>query len=284
MNILTIDLEDWFHILDFPGTESVTGWDNMESRVEKNSERILDLLIEKNQRATWFCLGWIVKKYPSLIKRIAETQELGYHSDEHLLLYKSNPVDVRNDINYNIRLLEDISGKKISSYRAPGFSFTPETKWIVSVLSECGIKYDCSIFPAKRNHGGYKSLPVSLPCLISYNGSVVKELPMSKTNFAGRNLVFSGGGYFRLLPYDVISYFMKRSDYVMTYFHPRDFDPDQPMIKGLPLKRKFMSYVGLKKSFSKLNRLLNDYKFVSVEEAAKQIDWATAPIINLENY
>ena len=108
------------------------------------------------------------------------------------------------------------------------------------------------------------------------------EFPMNTTSFFGKKIIFSGGGYFRLLPYSFIRRSMN-TDYVMTYFHPRDFDPGQPVIGNLNFKRKFMSYVGLKKSFSKFERLVNDYKFITVEEAGKQTDWNAAPIINLDN-
>jgi hypothetical protein len=109
------------------------------------------------------------------------------------------------------------------------------------------------------------------------------EFPMNTGSFAGRRFVFSGGGYFRLLPYGLIRHLMGKSDYAMTYFHPRDFDPGQPVLESLPAVRKFMSYTGLKKSFSKLNRLLNDHKFIALEEAARQIDWDAVPLINLDN-
>ncbi len=284
MKILTFDLEDWFHILDFPATASPASWETRESRVEKNTERILELLDERQQKATWFCLGWIADKYPGLIKKIASSHEIAYHSSDHRLLYETQAKDVKADLENNLRRLEDLSGKRITAYRAPGFSFTRDTKWLVNVLSESGIHYDCSIFPARRNHGGYPEFPATAPCILSYTNSMVKEFPMTYSNVAGRKIVCSGGGYFRLMPYAVLSRLISRQDYVMTYFHPRDFDPDQPVLDGLSWKRKYMSYVGLKKSFSRLKRLLNEYKFVSVEDAARNIDWGKAPIINLENY
>ncbi len=284
MNILTIDLEDWFHILDHREVASTSSWDRMESRIEKNTDRILDLLEAKNIKATWFCLGWVVKKYPSLIKKIAEKHELACHSVDHKLLYLQKREEVKEDIRINMQKLEDLTGKKMVAYRAPGFSFTPETKWLVNVLAELGILYDCSVFPAKRNHGGYKGFPSSGPCRINYEGNEIKEFPLNTELFAGRHFVFSGGGYFRLLPVELILELMKKSSYVMTYFHPRDFDPDQPVMKSLSLKRKFMSYVGLKKSFSKLNRLLNEHKFIPVGEAAMNINWNETPLINLDNY
>ena len=284
MNILSFDLEEWFHILDYPKTSSPQLWDKMESRIEKNTDRILLLLEEKNLKATWFCLGWIAKKYPSVIKKISIIHDIACHSTNHQLLYQMKQDDVRTDILNNIHLLEDLCGKKIATYRAPGFSFTSETKWIIPILAEAGIMYDCSIFPLKRNHGGYDTFPVAEPCRICYDGIELKEFPMNKASLLGKEFVFSGGGYFRLLPYKAISTLMKKSKYVMTYFHPRDFDPDQPLLNDLSLKRKFMSYVGLKNSYLKLNNLLNDYTFITVEDAANQIDWKSTSLINLDKY
>ena len=284
MNILTFDLEDWFHILDHPETDSPLTWERMESRIERNTERILSVLEEKNLKATWFCLGWVAKKYPALIKKISLKHDIACHSTDHQLLFQMNPGEVRKNVLNNIHLLEDLSSKKISAYRAPGFSFTAKTKWLVHILAEAGIIYDCSIFPLKRNHGGYDAFPTAKPCRICYDGVEIKEFPMNKSTLMGKEFVFSGGGYFRLLPYKAISYMMKKSDYVMTYFHPRDFDPEQPVLESLSWKRKFMLYTGLKKSFFKLNRLLNDYKFITVEEAANCISWNETSLINLEKY
>jgi polysaccharide deacetylase family protein (PEP-CTERM system associated) len=283
MNILTFDLEDWFHILDHQAVASPSTWDGMESRIERNSDRILMLLEAKNTRSTWFCLGWIAKKYPSLIKKISEKHDLACHSMEHKLLFMQSKEDVRKDILQNVHLLEDLSGKKVNAYRAPGFSFTAETQWLPALLAEAGIVYDCSIFPAKRNHGGYAGFPSSKPCRISSGNHIIKEFPMTTYSLVGRDLVFSGGGYFRFLPYYIIDSLMKKSDYVMTYFHPRDFDSGQPVIKSLPLKRKFMSYVGLKNSFVKFNHLLNDHTFMSLEEAGNSIDWNSTPLIKFDN-
>ena len=284
MNILTFDLEEWFHILDHPEIAKASSWENLESRIERNTERILNVLESRKQRATWFCLGWIAKKYPSLIQTISANHEVACHSMEHALLYKINRTKASNDIRDNIHLLEDISGHKILSYRAPGFSFTRDTKWLVNVLTEQGIAYDCSLFPFRRNHGGYPGLPAKSPCRLGFDGDIIREFPMNASEIFGRNVVFSGGGYFRLLPYGIINRLMHRSEYVMTYFHPRDFDPGQPVLKSLSTQRRFMSYIGLKETFVKFNRLLDDHKFMSLDEAGRKIDWNSIPLIDLEKY
>ncbi|MEO8088347.1 MAG: DUF3473 domain-containing protein, partial [Bacteroidota bacterium] len=192
------------------------------------------------------------------------------------------PAEFKEDLSACIRLLEDISGQKIKTYRAPGFSVSEKTKWVFEIMTECGIENDCSVFPVARNHGGYQKFPVTGPCNVSVNGRILKEFPVSTSSFGPGKYVFSGGGYFRLLPYSFIKSQMKKADYVMTYFHPRDFDPAQPLISTLPLKRKFMSYIGLGRSKEKFTRLLIDFRFVNVREAVDQIDWNMVSTVVLE--
>jgi polysaccharide deacetylase family protein (PEP-CTERM system associated) len=281
MKVLTIDFEDWFHILDHPSTAHPSSWEKMESRIEKNTYRLLELLEEKNQKATWFILGWAAKKYPALLKEISLKHDLGIHSVNHELLFTLTRHQVFEDISTCKKIVEDIAGKKINSYRAPGFSFTGKTTWLIEILSQTGIEIDCSVFPASRNHGGYPDFPERNPCRIRYGDSEVREFPMTAFSFLGKQIVYSGGGYFRLMPYGLINSFIKKSGYAMTYFHPRDFDRDQPVLNDLSLRRKLMSYVGLKNSFLKLKRLLTDHKFVTVNEASRNIDWNSMPLIDL---
>lgn len=283
MKILTIDLEDWFHILAHGETSSPAHWQKFESRVEANTDWLLEQLSTYNQPATFFCLGWIAQKYSSLIRKISDAgYEIGCHSMNHQLVYEQTPDEFRDDLLQIKGILQQITGKKIVSYRAPGFSVSEKTKWVFEIMAELGIENDSSIFPAERNHGGFRNFPSTTPCLITVNGTSLKEFPISSATILGKKIIYSGGGYFRLLPYSVIRRFMKKSAYVMTYFHPRDFDAGQPMIESLPLKRKFMSYTGLKTSRTKFIRLLNEFAFTSVEEAVKQVDWNTVRKVELK--
>lgn len=282
MLILTFDIEEWFHILDNPSTRLENNWGNYESRIHINVDRILELLQEKNQPATFFCLGWIAKKYPEVIKKINNCgYEIGSHSNAHKLIFEQSRSEYQNDLQYSIRILEDLTGKKIKYYRSPGFSIREDTKWAFEILVKEGIEVDSSIFPIKRAHGGFPTISQSEPFLINYNGVQMKEFPLNIYRSFGKNFVFSGGGYFRLIPYWLIKYWTIKSNYIMSYFHPRDFDKTQPMIKELNSLRKFKSYYGLESSFSKLNNWISDFKFINIGLANKIIDWDIVPVIKV---
>lgn len=282
MNILTIDVEEWYHILNNDSTKTEKQWYIYEKRLDENIRRIFDLFDSRGQKATYFCLGWIAREYPNVIRSIhARGYEIATHSDRHQLAYEQKRKDFKEDIKRSICSIEDITGKKVRAYRAPGFSFKEENKWVLEVLAENGIEIDCSIFPAKRAHGGFTSFGHAQPAWVEMDGIRLKEFPINLYSIAGRSIIFSGGGYFRILPYRVISHLMHGSEYVMTYFHPRDFDKNQPVIKDLSLVRKFKSYYGLGTAFKKLEQLIADFHFIDLGAADKLIDWNTVPIIRL---
>ncbi|MCX6232317.1 MAG: polysaccharide deacetylase family protein [Bacteroidetes bacterium] len=282
MNILTFDIEEWFHLLDTNLSNTEESWEKFEVRIYKNMDRIFKLLDEKNIKATFFCLGWIAKKYPEIIKQIDQLgYEIGCHSDQHKLVNTLTPALFKKDTEIAVLRLEDIIGKKITSYRAPCFSFTPETSWAYEILAELGITHDSSIFPSLKILGGYENFPSEKACIVKYNGITMKELPITKASFLGQNIVYSGGGFFRFFPYYLIKYWSKNSDYLMTYLHPRDIDAMQPMIKELTFSRKFKSYYGLHTAEDKFNRWLTDFKFLDIREFDKKYDWEKAQIVNL---
>jgi polysaccharide deacetylase family protein (PEP-CTERM system associated) len=282
MNILTFDVEDWFHILDHREVENSASWAQHPSRVVKNTQRILDVLDARAQKATFFCLGWIAERHPDLIRDILNRgHELGSHSYHHQLAYKQSRKDFTEDLLRSISILEDISGKKITSYRAPGFSITQENPWVFDILIEAGITHDCSIFPTRRAHGGFQGVPAR-PFILERDGGDIKAFPINTFRFAGQDVVFSGGGYFRLLNYHIIRQMMLRSDYVMTYFHPRDFDVEQPMIPGLGVMRSVKSYIGLNGAMSKLERIIDEFNFQSLLSADIRLSAGQLPRVRVE--
>jgi len=282
MRILTFDIEEWFHILDHDSTKDESCWKNFDYRIEKNMDRIFELLANNKQSATFFCLGWIAKKFPKVIKKIDDLgYEIGSHSNLHTLAFNQTRDEFKFDLEQSIKTIEDITGKKVIYYRAPGFSLKESNKWVFSELINQGIKIDCSIFPAARAHGGFKNFPSKLPVIVSVSGKTIREFPINTISLLGKNLIFSGGGYFRLLPYSFIKFLTKRSEYTMTYFHPRDFDFNQPIINDLSKIRKFKSYYGLKNALEKLEKLIQDFDFIDLYEANQKFNWEISEIIKI---
>ena len=285
MKILTFDIEEWFHLLDHPETQLESQWPGFSARIDQNVERILEMLDESDTRATFFCLGWIAEKYPHIIKKIGDLgYEVACHSHTHQLAYKQTPNEFREDLRRAKSTIENVLGYGINTYRIPGFSLTKDNLWVFDVIYDEGFLVDCSVFPANRDHGGFKNFNTDQPCLVELtNSSIIKEFPLNTYSILGNRLVFSGGGYFRLLPYPVLKSLFERSDYVMTYFHPRDFDEHQPVIPNLSLMRRFKSYYGLKHAEDKLVRLLNQFDFIDINTAIQTINWKLVDKINVSH-
>lgn len=282
MRILTFDIEDWFHFLEHSSTRTEDQWKRFESRVERNTHHILEFLSEHNQKATFFVIGWIADQYPSLVKKIAaEGHDIGLHSYAHQLVWQQSREEFRQDVLRNIGILEDQLGQKVDSYRAPGFSIKKHNTYAFDVLAEAGISTDASIFPAQRAHGGMPSFPYNQACLISRNGILIKEFPVNYNRFAGIRYVYSGGGYFRLWPYPIIKNATERSNYVMSYFHPRDFDTAQPLLNDLNIFRRFRAYYGLNTCEDKLKTWIQDFEFISLSKANAQLDWTKVPVAQM---
>tara|TARA_Y100000766_G_scaffold52543_1_gene42461 strand:- start:110 stop:958 length:849 start_codon:yes stop_codon:yes gene_type:complete len=282
MKILTFDIEEWFHILDNKSTKTETNWNKYEERINQNMDKIFQFLKINNLKATFFVVGWIAKKYPHIVKKIDSLNfEIGSHTYYHQLMYEQSRKEISEDLIKSIDIIEQITGKKVQYFRAPGFSITEKNKWAFEVLINNGITHDCSVFPASRAHGGIPSYKLAIPSRLIYNGLELKEFPINTTKLLFNDWIYSGGGYFRLTPYNLIKYWSSKSDYIMTYFHPRDFDPDQPMIKELSNFRKFKSYVGLKSSMKKLNRWVNDFEFIDIKKADETINWKKVPVVKL---
>ena len=283
MKILTFDIEEWFHILDNPETQSTESWQKYESRVRQGVDTILELLDETSQPATFFCLGWVAEKFPEVIREIdGAGYEIASHSFAHQLAYDQSQEEFKEDLHRSLSILQGITGKSVTTYRAPGFSITGENLWAFEELINQGIKVDCSLFPANRAHGGLPSFEDAVPTLGIWDGHEIELFPINTKALFGKRVIYSGGGYFRLAPSVLLQKWFRDDDYVMTYFHPRDFDPDQPMVPGLGTMRKFKSYVGIRGAQAKLRRLLQDNSFTDVRSASDSIDWDYAPRVNLQ--
>ena len=282
MNILTFDIEEWFHHLDNGEKSSDENWKSYEVRIYDNVERIFRILEDTDSTATFFIIGWIARTYPDLVRTIADKYEIGNHTAFHRMVWQQTPEEFRQDLHGSNALLEDITGKKVTNFRAPGFSIRSTEKWAFEVMAEEGITTDCSVFPAVHAHGGMPEYPTHLPSVIHYNGIQIKEFPMTTTRINGKQKVFSGGGSFRMYPYSMIKKWSKRCpDYLLAYLHPRDLDPDQPKLMEMSAWRRFKFYYGLKASEHKLRSWLTDFRFTDLRTASARIDWASAPQVEL---
>jgi polysaccharide deacetylase family protein (PEP-CTERM system associated) len=271
VNILTFDIEDWFHILDLPNDKDISKWSEYESRVEQNTFKILTILQRYNVKATFFILGWIAERYPDLIKEIQnQGHEIGCHGYGHQLLNTLSKQEFREDLLKSQDIIGSITGKQPLSYRGPGFSITPENKWVLEIIAECGFKYDSSIYPGQHGHGGYP-LFTSKPVIIRFNKSnrELFEFPVSVGKVFKKKMCFSGGGYLRLLPYRIIKKkfheFNAREQPVMVYLHPREIDLTSPRLT-MPIKRRFKCYVNIKSAEKKLIRLLEEFNFTTLHD------------------
>jgi polysaccharide deacetylase family protein (PEP-CTERM system associated) len=218
-------------------------------------------------RATFFMLGWVAEKHPALVRMISQSKcnhELATHSYWHRKVYELSPDEFRDDLRRSIDVIESQGGAKVRGFRAPSFSIMPGSEWAFDVMHEVGLKYDASLFPAARGHGGYPCPPRIHQFTSAPSRKPMPELPMSVMRVAGRQLPFTGGGYLRLLPLWLIrrgfEQLNSRGVPAVVYLHPRDFAPDCPRVP-MPLKRKFKCYVGLHSTKDKLRSLLRRYRF-----------------------
>ena len=275
MNILTIDVEEWFQF--FEDLDNGEKYKNYEVRIYENVDRILGLLEENNIKATFFVVGWIAKRYPDIVKSIAKNYEIGSHSMTHKLVRSLNKKEFYNEVYSSVSLIEDLTSKKVRAFRAPGFSIGKNELWAFEVLNELGISIDSSFLPYKFG----LNISKTSPCIIEYNGIKLKEFPINYKSVLSKGIIYSGGGYFRFFPYKLLNYWIKDLDYFLAYIHPRDLDSKQPLIKGLSPIQFFRSYYGLKSSESKFQNLIKDYDFIDLGCADKQIDWDKVEIIKL---
>jgi polysaccharide deacetylase family protein (PEP-CTERM system associated) len=232
--------------------------------VERNLRVLLDLLAERHVRATCFFLGWIAERYPHLVRAASDAgHEIASHGYAHELIFRQSEAVFYEDVRRAKGLLEDVSGRPVLGYRAPGFSIVKETPWALERLAAAGYRYDTSIFPGVRGHGGLPGAPLT-PSRMETPGGAIVEFPISMAEIAGRRLCVFGGGYLRLFPYGLIRAMTRRAHAegrsVVFYVHPREIDPDHPRLP-MNLRRRFKSYVNLRGTEAKLRRLITEFQF-----------------------
>ena len=268
-NALTIDVEDYFQVSAFAPHIDRAAWDQLPCRVERNVDTILALLSEHGARATWFTLGWIAERYPDVVRRIVEQgHELASHGYGHLRASQQSPQEFSQDIMRAKRLLEDIGGVPVIGYRAPSFSIGRENLWALECLKDAGYRYSSSVYPIHHDHYGMPEAPRF--AFYPESGRGLLELPVTTVRIFNRNLPAGGGGYFRLLPYSVSRWCLKRVNAVdrqpcIFYFHPWEIDPDQPRQRGISLKTRFRHYVNLAAMERRIRALCKDFEWDRVD-------------------
>ena len=271
---LTIDVEDWFHILGFKGELDISQWDKLESRVYINTRKILQILSEYDVHATFFILGWVAEKYPELIREIAKHgHEIGSHGYSHQLIYSMTQEQFRQDVQKSIELIILCIGNPPVGYRAPGFSITSNTLWALNILADLGFKFDSSIFPAKRSHGGIYNANITHYVHRAPSGNTIIEFPISVYRLFNIRFCFSGGGYLRILPVSFVAHCYRRIQQdnrpLLFYLHPREIDPTHPRM-SMKLYKRFKSYTNLSKTESKLRWLLRNFQFAPMGAVLKR--------------
>jgi len=270
INCLTIDLEDWYQGLEL---EKET---ELERRIEKDADKVLSILDECRTKATFFILGNVAEKFPEIVNEIAKRgHELGSHGYIHRSIYSMKPEDFRRDLINSIEAIEKATGTRASSFRAPFFSITEDSLWAFSILAQEGIKYDSSIFPIRYYRYGIETSPLYPFYFHLQNGLMIVEFPISTFKFYKYNIPFSGGGYFRLLPYWVVRRGLIKQNKLhrpaIFYLHPWEFDPDQPRLTNLPRRIRFPHYINLEKTEERLRNLLSEFKFSSLSDAIQNL-------------
>jgi polysaccharide deacetylase family protein (PEP-CTERM system associated) len=264
---LSFDIEDWFHIVEVKAVEDPSLWPQLSaesSLVERYTDQVLRICERHNAKATFFILGWIAEHHPALVRRIADAgHEIGTHSFWHRKVYELSPDDFARDIADSLAAIRAAAGVPIAGFRAPSFSITRGCEWAFDALLDLGLRYDASLFPAARGHGGYACRP-GPHLLRTPRGRAIPELPMSIARFGPKRFCYCGGGYLRLLPLPLIEYGLAQEARAgrptVVYLHPRDFAPDCPRVP-MPFHRRFKCYVGMERTAAKLDALLARHRW-----------------------
>jgi len=266
-NALTIDVEDYFQVSAFAPYIPRIEWNSRDCRVQRNVERILQLLADGDTKATFFTLGWIAERYPQLARDIVDNgHELASHGHAHLRATEQTEEGFYADIHLAKIVLEDIAGREVKGYRAPSFSIGSDNLWAFDCLGRAGYRYSSSIYPIRHDHYGMPDAP-----RFAHEIGGLMEIPPTTVRSFRRNWPASGGGYFRLLPYGVSRWLLKRVNQVdrqpaVFYFHPWEIDPEQPRIPGISARTRFRHYLNLHRMEGRLSRLLKDFRWGRMDE------------------
>jgi polysaccharide deacetylase family protein (PEP-CTERM system associated) len=262
-NALSVDVEDWFQVGAFEKVIAREDWNGLEHRVEANTDAVLALFDQGGVKATFFTLGWVAERYPALIRRIAEAgHEVASHGWDHARVFTMTPEQFRTDIARTRAVLEDASGQRVTGYRAPSFSIDKRTPWAHEILAEAGYAYSSSVAPIGHDHYGWADAPRAAFRPVA--GAELIELPVTTGRFLGRE-VTTGGGFFRLLPGNVVHRAIRELNGAgrpgVFYFHPWEVDPGQPRVRNAPLRSKLRHYSRLGAMAGKMRTLMAKHRW-----------------------
>ncbi|MCE5268541.1 MAG: DUF3473 domain-containing protein [Planctomycetaceae bacterium] len=277
LNAFTVDVEDYYQVSGFDECVRRCQWGRFESRVVRNTHRILELLDRHRVRGTFFVLGWQARRVPELVREIrACGHEIGSHGYWHRLIYTQSPDEFRRDLRLSRTVLQDIVGEAVRAYRAPSFSITAQSLWALDILVEEGFRVDSSIVPVHHDRYGIPGAQLGMHRLSTAAGSLV-EFPPPVVRLAGINVPVGGGGYFRLCPLKWTARCLRRINLhdrqaFLFYIHPWELDPEQPRIAGSSRLSRFRHYVHLATTERKLDALLDAFRFGRLHDVVEEAD------------
>jgi polysaccharide deacetylase family protein (PEP-CTERM system associated) len=264
-NVVSFDVEDYFHVGAFASSINRSQWTTLPSRVEANTDKILEMLAKNGTLGTFFVLGWVAEHFPGLVQRIAAAgHEIACHSQEHHRVFELSPAEFRSDTLEAKKSIENACGVQVRGYRAPSFSITHNSLWALEILAELGFEYDSSIFPVEHPNYGMPAVP-RFPFVINTKAGPLVEFPLTTVEIGGSRSPLSGGAYLRILPYWYMRWGFgyvngKENQPFCLYLHPWELDSEQPRMSGRPTSR-LRHYIGLRGTENKLARLLKDFEF-----------------------
>jgi polysaccharide deacetylase family protein (PEP-CTERM system associated) len=270
-NAMTVDVEDYFHVTAFSQAISRDDWGSLESRVERNTQRLLELFGRRNVRATFFVLGWVAERFPALVREIAsQGHEVACHGYSHRLVNQQSPEDFREETLRAKNLLEGAIGSRVRGYRAASFSIRRDNRWALDILVEAGFEYDSSIAPMRHDIYGWPDGPQVPGRIKTPGGATLVEFPVMLARWGGPRVPVAGGGYFRILPYQLVRAGLRQINSgqrqpFFFYMHPWEIDPGQPRV-GASLKSRLRHYTGLERCEEKLDRLIGEFRFGAMED------------------
>lgn len=275
---MTVDVEDYYHVAAFGQVIRLEDWEKWPSRVEANTDRLLQLFADANIHITFFILGWVAERYPELVRRIHQQgHEVASHGFSHQLVYRQTPEVFREETARSKILLEDLTGEAILGYRAASYSVTRKSLWALDILADLGFEWDSSIFPTRHDNYGIPGSPEEPYRIVTRSGKQLTEFPLTTARVLGQAIPAAGGGYFRQYPYALSRWLFDRASLNQTmprifYLHPWEIDPAQPRVPNASWFSNFRHYTNLDKCLPRLERMLSDFRFGSISQSLGSVE------------